>query len=77
MPDKLEVTLFNLEGEPIAEFLGEDAVEYVSLVSADTYGKPALVAPDSSGGPRSTYDDKVLYINTRFVPFFEIVRIQN
>lgn len=77
MSDKLEVTLFNGDGEPIAEFIGEDSVEYVSLVSADTYGKPALVAPDSSGGPRSTYNDRVLYINTRFVPFFEIVRVQN
>jgi hypothetical protein len=76
MSDKLEVTLFNLEGEPIAEYIGEEAVDYVSYVSADTYGKPALVAPDGSGGPRSTYDQTVLYVNTRFVPFWEITRVQ-
>lgn len=53
-----------------------DGVDYVSLVSGETYGPPALVAPPrgSDAGPRAQPGDRVLYINTRFVPLFELTR---
>jgi hypothetical protein len=53
-----------------------DGYDYVSLVSGETYGPPALVAParGSDTGPRAEVGDKVLYINTRFVPAFELTR---
>lgn len=53
-----------------------EGVDYVSLVSAQTYGPPPLVAParGSDSGPRAEVGDRVLYINTSFVPLFELTR---
>jgi hypothetical protein len=79
MSDTLTVTIW-----PTLEAVAEDEpttyheIDYVSLVSGDTYGPPALVAPAPKAAagtkPRARKGDKVLYINTRFVPLFEIER---
>lgn len=65
----LTVTIHDGEGE---ETIFDD-ISYVSLVSPETYGKPALIAP-SHDGKQAELGEKVLYINTRLVPYFEIVR---
>lgn len=70
----LEVKIFNQDGDVAVEFAGEDSVDFVSLVSNGTYGPPALVAP--SQGVRSAVGDRVLYINTAFVPLFQIERVE-
>jgi hypothetical protein len=85
MPDKdntkLQVTLYALieSIEDDAQYLDEgtvlEPVDYVSLVSPETYGPPALVAPNPKSTARAAVGDTVLYINTGFVPVFEIKRI--
>jgi hypothetical protein len=56
----------------------DDSVDYVSLVSNETYGPPALVAPARNGqGPRAAIEERVLYINTAFIPAWELVRISD
>lgn len=70
----LEVTIFNPEGEVAVKFDGENEVDYVSLVNNETYGPPALVAPNRGEAPLARIDDHVLYINTNLVPVFKIVR---
>lgn len=72
---KLEVTLYDSQGEETANFYGDYAVDYVSLVTGDTYGPPAVIAPGPAGTPRAAIGQRVLYINTRHVPSFEIVRV--
>lgn len=68
----LKVTVYASvdDDEPI-EF--ED-VDFLSLVSDETYGPPALVAPGKDGRTIAKPGDTVLYLNTRFVPMFEIER---
>jgi hypothetical protein len=53
-----------------------ECVDFVSLVSGESYGPPALVAPakGQTTGPRARVGQSVLYLNTRFVPMFEIER---
>lgn len=54
-----------------------EGVDYVSLVSDETYGPPALVAPaKGEQRPRAQVGDRVLYLNTRFVPAWEIERVR-
>ncbi len=72
----LEVVIYDGEGNVVKEFTGDDAVDYVSIVSGETYGKPALIAPGGdSNGSFASPDDRVLYINTRHIPFYEITRV--
>lgn len=74
----LDVTIYNLAGEVVSTFHSDDeeSVDYVSLVSPETYGPPALVAPTRGGtGPRAGVGDRILYINTSLVPFFDIERV--
>jgi hypothetical protein len=74
---QLEVVIFDPDtGEPTAEFTGEDAVDYVSLVSPGTYGPPALVSPATPGMKRSDVEDEVLYINTGFIKLWAIRRVR-
>jgi hypothetical protein len=58
-----------------------EGLDYVSFVTQNTYGAPALVAPNPKDGPnarpRATYGQKVLYINTTLVPLFSIERTRN
>ncbi len=73
----LEVTVYTVVNEPDPVVYEE--ISYVSLISDETYGPPALVAPsrDSKGAmkhPTAKVGDRVLYLNTRFVPMFEIER---
>lgn len=78
----LDVALYNLDGDVIETFYDadDDAVDYVSLVSPETYGPPALVAPSHNSGRaptairRSGVGECVLYINTSLVPFWTIER---
>lgn len=76
----LDVTIYDSDGTKVAEFCDEDdtAVDYVSLVNNQTYGPPALVAPQRAGeGARANVEDEVLYINTNLVPMFKIVRLHD
>lgn len=72
----LEVTIYDATGRKTACFKEEDDtdVDYVSLVSNETYGPPALVAPNKGQPPTAKVEDRVLYINTSLVPVFRIVR---
>lgn len=73
----LEVVVYGADGSIVREFTGDDAVDYVSIVSGETYGKPALIAPGGdAAGSFAGPEDRVLYINTRFVPFYEITRVR-
>lgn len=73
----LEVRVFDGEGRVVAQFLESDdtAVDFVSLVSNETYGPPALVAPARGLNTRAEVGDRVLYINTALVPMFQIERL--
>jgi hypothetical protein len=70
----LTVTIFqDLED---SEGTIHENIDYVSLVSDETYGPPALVAPTrDQSGPKARPGETVLYINTKFVPLFEIERV--
>lgn len=70
----LEVTLFDAHGRPTARFHNDTDVDFVSLVSNETYGPPALVAPNKGNPPTAHIGDRVLYINTSLVPIFQIER---
>jgi hypothetical protein len=77
----LDVTLYNIDGEVIQTFHDDDneSVDYVSLVSNETYGPPALIAPArgrDAQGPRARAGETVLYINTGVVPFWDITRLE-
>lgn len=82
---KLEVVIFDKDGDIVAQFFDADdsaevepdgeAVDYVSLVTGDTYGKPALVAPGKPGDARAQIGDTVLYINNSLVPFYTVTRV--
>jgi hypothetical protein len=71
----LEVTVYSSinETDPVIY----EGVDYLSLVSDETYGPPALVAPAKGqpGGPKAQVGERVLYLNTKFIPMFEIVRV--
>lgn len=69
----LIVTVYDEAGEEIEEFPGMD---FVSLISDESYGPPALIAPTRSPDPaaRATVGQIVLYLNTKFVPMFTIER---
>lgn len=72
----LEVTIYpGLAPEDIDEPTIFEGIDYVSLVSDETYGPPAVIAP-AKGQDRALAqpDDRVLYINTHFVPMWEITR---
>ena len=73
----LEVIIYDEQGQETAKF-SEDTdtdVDYVSLYNSETHGPPALVAPrPGQPEPRADVDDRVLYINTRFVSMFRVVR---
>lgn len=72
----LEVVVYESVDNPEGQVFEE--IDYVSLVSPETYGPPALVAPTKGGGgPRASVGDRVLYINTRLVPLFEIERVSD
>lgn len=83
----LNVTVFALptntpDGDDKAATEGVlyENVDFVSLVNNETYGPPALVAPQRPGAsgessrPLAQVGEKVLYINTNIVPLFEIER---
>lgn len=86
----LEVTIYDAAGNaalifadepgngdlPIASDF-EGAVDYVSFVTPETYGKPALIAPGKPGDTKAVTGDRVLYINTALVPAFLIERVQS
>lgn len=68
----LNVTVYaDIHDDEPQEFTGYD---FVSLVSDETYGPPALVAPNKGAPPTARPGQKVLYLNTRFVPMWEIER---
>jgi hypothetical protein len=69
----LEVTVYETinEDEPV---IYED-IDYVSLVSDETYGPPALIAPNrGSDLARARIGQTVLYLNTHYIPMFSIRR---
>lgn len=51
-------------------------IDFVSLISEESYGPPALIAPTRNPDPgaRATVGQIVLYLNTKFVPMFSIER---
>lgn len=51
-------------------------IDFVSLISDESYGPPALIAPLRANDPstRATAGQIVMYINTKFVPMFTIER---
>lgn len=54
-----------------------EGVDYVSLVSDETYGPPAVITPaKGEQRARAQVGDRVLYLNTRFVPAWEIKRVR-
>lgn len=75
----LKVTLYETPADPQPV---EVEVDYVSLVSPETYGPPALIAPvhrpadagTARAPKRAVVGESVLYINTRLVPVWEIER---
>lgn len=74
----LEVTIHKTLNDP--DPVTYDGIDYVSLVSGDTYGPPPLIAPTKGpkgerNSPLARPGQTVLYINTRFVPMWEIERI--
>jgi hypothetical protein len=72
----LEVSIYKSldDDEPVVH---ED-INYVSLISAGTYGPPALIAPERGGDrSRAAVGDTVLYINTSIVPLFQIERVSD
>jgi len=75
----LEVTIYDVAGRQTAKFRQEDDTDfdYVSLVSNQTYGPPALVAPNKGQPPTAKIEDRVLYVNTSLVPLFSIERISD
>lgn len=75
----LEVTIYDAAGKQTAKFGSESDkdVDFVSLVSNETYGPPALVAPNKGQPPTAKVEDRVLYINTSLVPMFQIERISD
>lgn len=74
----LTVTLYDgLDAESMDNPTILEGYDYVSLVSDETYGPPALVAPaKGESQPRARPGDRVLYLNTRFVPAWEIERVR-
>lgn len=85
----LNVTVFNLpsntsdgDDKAATEGVVYENVDYVSLVNNETYGPPALVAPQQRGGnetsrPLAQVGERVLYVNTNLVPLFEIERVSD
>lgn len=70
----LEVTVYDSPSQTDPQVF--EHIDFVSLISNETYGPPALIAPARGGqGPRARPGDRVLYINTALVPMFEIERI--
>jgi hypothetical protein len=72
----LEVTIYSSldDDEPVVH----ENVDFVSLVSNATYGPPPLIAPNSKpNAARAGIDQTVLYINTHFVPMWEIKRVSD
>lgn len=70
----LEVIIYDAGGQEQRKFDGTEEFDFVSLVSPGTYGPPALVAPKGGDPPLAQVEDRVLYINTGFVPMFSMER---
>lgn len=66
----LEVTVYTDAVEEPDRF----EVDFVSYVSNETWGKPALITVDKGERPVATVGETVLYINTSVVPFWTIQR---
>jgi hypothetical protein len=76
----LEVELYsNKDGLLVTN--GKVECDFVSLIDSGTHGPPALVAPGRERGeprpPVARVEDKVLFINTAFVPAFTIERLHD
>lgn len=72
----LEVTVYDTINEDSPVVYSD--INYVSLVSDETYGPPALIAPNrGSDMARARIGETVLYLNTRFVPMFSIERVSD
>lgn len=70
----LEVIIYDDHGREQRKFGGEDEFDFVSAVSPGTYGPPALIAPKDGKVPVAEIEDRVLYINTGFIPLYSIER---
>ena len=74
----LEVTVYDSPSQTDPQVF--EHIDFVSLISNETYGPPALIAPSrgnptTSNGPvRAKIGERVLYVNTNLVPVFEMVR---
>lgn len=78
----LEVIIYDKLGKETARFAEENDtdIDYVSLVSNETYGPPALIAPARGREEaRAAVDDRVLYIMTgeNGPAMFRVVRTSN
>lgn len=67
----LVVTVYDEAGGEGTDYVG---IDYVSLISDESYGPPALIAPARDPGSRATVGQVVLYLNTKFIPMFSIER---
>lgn len=70
----LNVTVYHqVDDEHPVEF---PDIQYVSLYNGGTHGPPAVIAPTKNGpDARARVGERVLFINTSFVPMFEIERV--
>lgn len=70
----LEVTVYTIDPENGELIDNNFDVDYVSLVNHETYGPPALVAPNRGEAPKARPGDSVLFVNTSVVHAFRIDR---
>lgn len=49
--------------------------DFVSFISSESYGPPALVAPKDNRPPTAREGQTVVYINTTLVPLVQITRL--
>lgn len=62
---------------PDADQSEEFEADYFSLISDESYGPPALIAPKDGRAPTAKAGETVLYINTRFVALFTATRLED
>lgn len=77
MSDKLTVEVYpDVEAIVDEKPVVYHGIDFVSIVNDGTFGKPALIAPNDGQPGVARHGQKVLYINTRFIPLYSIERAE-